>query len=117
VLSYWATWCAPCKAELAMLDRLYRTRHADGLQVIAVTNERAVSAARLRSWTSNLAFPIVLAKPAQDRGYGPIGGILPTIYVIDRAGLIRVRRSGTMPEAELVRLLAGLLAEAAPADR
>ncbi len=36
LLSGWATWCPPCRAELPALDRLNRERRADGLQVIAV---------------------------------------------------------------------------------
>ena len=110
VVSYWATWCAPCKAELAMLDRVYRAHHADGLEAIAVTNERGLSASRLQSWTNGLALSVAIDHGDDNKGYGPIGGVLPTTYVIDRTGLLRMRRAGTIPMADLERLLAPLLA-------
>jgi peroxiredoxin len=35
VLSFWATWCAPCQAEMPFLDRLA----ADGGEVVAISDE------------------------------------------------------------------------------
>ena len=39
VLSYWATWCAPCRTELPILDGYYRVRRDAGLRVFAIATE------------------------------------------------------------------------------
>ena len=41
VLNFWATWCAPCKKELPMLDAFYRLQKQAGLRVLAVTTDRS----------------------------------------------------------------------------
>lgn len=37
VVNFWATWCAPCVAELPALERLYQRLKKDGLHVVAVS--------------------------------------------------------------------------------
>ncbi|MGH6930597.1 MAG: TlpA disulfide reductase family protein [Dongiaceae bacterium] len=40
LLNIWATWCAPCRSEMASLDRLQAMHGADGLEVLAVSVDR-----------------------------------------------------------------------------
>ncbi len=37
LLNFWATWCAPCRAEMLDLVKWQREYQKDGLQVIGVT--------------------------------------------------------------------------------
>ncbi len=36
LLNLWATWCAPCRAEMPALDRLQKERGGEGFEVVAV---------------------------------------------------------------------------------
>jgi len=40
LLNIWATWCGPCRSEMASLDRLQAMHRADGLEVLAVSVDR-----------------------------------------------------------------------------
>ena len=47
LLSFWASWCVPCKEELPLLEKLKSEWGPKGLDVWGVTNEPAVKA---RAW-------------------------------------------------------------------
>jgi cytochrome c biogenesis protein CcmG/thiol:disulfide interchange protein DsbE len=41
VVSYWATWCSPCKKELDAIKELYPNWQKDGIGMVAVTIDNA----------------------------------------------------------------------------
>jgi thiol-disulfide isomerase/thioredoxin len=42
LVNFWATWCAACKTELPILDRLQDIETRANLQVIAIVTDRVV---------------------------------------------------------------------------
>ncbi len=88
ILNFWATWCAPCRAEMPSLEGLYRSFKDKGLVVIGVSvdsSERTVSSF-VRG--KGLSFPILLDKEKEVAfdSYGVVG--LPVTFIIDRSGVI-----------------------------
>lgn len=114
VIAYWATWCAPCRTELALLDARRDALGPRGLEVLAVSEEK-LTPARLPAWVRALRMPVAIGDQPGLAGWGPAGGIIPTTYVIDRAGTVRARVRGALTPARLDALLLPLLAERAPA--
>jgi cytochrome c biogenesis protein CcmG/thiol:disulfide interchange protein DsbE len=111
VLNFWATWCAPCKAELEALDAAYRARRGEGLEIIAVSDDRGMSPARLKRATQALAIPVAAGLAGGAGDYRPIGGVIPSTVVIDRTGKVRLRRAGALSAQQIDGILSPLLAE------
>jgi len=36
IVNFWATWCPPCRREMASLERLYQATMEKGIEVVAV---------------------------------------------------------------------------------
>ena len=110
VLNYWATWCGPCKAELPMLNRVYQLRKDRGLRVFAVATEDSLPNYRLKKLFDLLAIPAVRKVKGP---YGVLEGV-PTNYVIDRNGRVRLAQAGALDLADMNAKVLPLLDERAP---
>ena len=85
VVHYWATWCAPCRVEMPVLDSFYRRRHGQGLAMLAVSVDDSASTAKLKQMTDRFAFPVArvtdVKMPRRD-----IPAAIPETRVYDRTG-------------------------------
>ena len=112
IVNFWATWCAPCRVEMPLLDGYLRAREKNGLRVIAVTTD----ANRLpKDFVAKLDGVTAMPLLKTFRGdYGPIGRAIPTNFIIDRAGVVRYARAAELNLDSLNKLLVPLLNEPAP---
>lgn len=93
LVDFWASWCEPCKEELPFLNRLYRSKRADGLVVIGVSVDRRLRNVRNFLRDTPVSFPVVhdADQDVADR-YSP--PTMPTSFLIDRRGVIRFIHRG-----------------------
>ena len=121
VLSFWATWCGPCKEEMPHLQKMYDEHKDDGLVVLSISTDDARSASRVKPYIKKMGytFPVLLDRDSTVIGtYNP-SKTLPYTVVIDRKGEVVRRTSGYNPgdETELESFLLATLsgkAEAPP---
>ena len=115
VLSFWATWCGPCKQELPILQRLL-DKHGDaGLAVLAINIDDPKTVAEVRRFVKHrkLTIPVPLDGDSKVLGKFNPRVALPFIQLIDREG----RRAGNHTgfssgaEATLEQEVLALLAE------
>ena len=81
VVNFWATWCAPCVAEMPSLARLRERLASSGLEVLGVNLQE--NAARIRPFAERLGldFPIVRDHDgAVSRAWG--ARVFPTTFII-----------------------------------
>jgi len=109
VINLWATWCGPCKAEMPMMHAYYQKHHAQGLEMFGVTSEGIEVRSWLKKLSGVLSYP--LANQVLPR-YRPIGGAVPSTFIIDRKGVLRVARAGAFSETAFRKTVDPLLAEA-----
>lgn len=59
LLNFWATWCPPCRAEMAGLDRLHRSLGAAGLVVFGASVDDDANLVREFILQQGIGFPMV----------------------------------------------------------
>lgn len=111
ILNFWATWCAPCRAEMPALERVYQAGQDKGLVVLGVNQMEPKERVERFLAEMKVTFPIVLDFDAE---VGRIYRVyaMPTTYFIDRQGVIRdVVIGGPLSEALLQSKVGALLGE------
>jgi peroxiredoxin len=113
VLSFWATWCGPCKEEMPHLQEMYTKMEKEGLALLSISTDDARSASKVKPYIMKMgySFPVLLDRDATVIGaYNP-SKTLPYTVVIDSKGEVAKRISGYNPgdEVELQKFVAGLL--------
>ena len=85
ILTFWATWCVPCRDELPLLSTYAAEHAAQGLSVLGFTLNTADELDQVRAVARTLSFPVGFLEHSSAPGYGRIWRI-PVNFTIDRAG-------------------------------
>jgi len=85
LLTFWATWCEPCREELPLFSAYASLRAPQGLRVLGFSLDGPEALPKVRAVAASLSFPVGLLRNPYAGGYGRIWRI-PVSFVIDRAG-------------------------------
>jgi thiol-disulfide isomerase/thioredoxin len=110
VITFWGTWCPPCREEFPELAAAYKKYHAGGLEVVAVNqHDQELSTRAVQRFVDEFSAPftIVLDKRGRSRRTYRLVG-LPTTLFIDTAGVITRVVSGPITRDQLTAGLATL---------
>lgn len=111
VISYWATWCIPCKQELPILQRLAQEYSSRGLVVLTVNALDQDDLDKVQTMTAELgmSFPVLLD---QDKAFSNAyqAMFFPSTYYIQPNGVIQAIKLGDSSEADMRAKIESLLA-------
>ena len=88
IVHFWATWCAPCREEMPVLDAFYKIHRNEGLEIIAISLDDPKDIAQVKKVMASFSFPAAMVENTKAKGYGRLWRI-PLTCVIDRQGILR----------------------------
>jgi thiol-disulfide isomerase/thioredoxin len=105
-LDFWASWCAPCRVALPLLEELRHEFGARGFEVIAVDvdENRADGEKALRGVT--ITYPVLRDPQGQVATLYALPA-MPSSYLIGRDGAVRAVHQGLKP-AEMAQRRAAI---------
>ena len=109
LLNFWATWCAPCLAEMPRFVALQQEYGGRGLQVIGISMDDEEQPVRTAYLKYKLNYPVVMGDAKIGEMYGGIFG-LPVTFLIDRSGKIHFKHQGAIDLKTIDNEMHGLLA-------
>jgi cytochrome c biogenesis protein CcmG/thiol:disulfide interchange protein DsbE len=103
-VTFWASWCPPCRAEAPMLEATWRRLQEQGVLFLGVNTQDEEPRARAFLQEFGITFP---------NGRDPDGRIaidygvwgLPEAFIVDPTGRITYKHIGTIGQASLLAKL------------
>jgi thiol-disulfide isomerase/thioredoxin len=90
LVDFWATWCAPCRASMPRVQRLYTEYKPNGVELYSVdTDDESPNRTSQVSeflLQNGLTFPVVLDDGSAERAFAIAS--LPTMLLLDKQGKV-----------------------------
>jgi len=113
VLTFWASWCGPCRAEMPSLEALHQTHAAKGVVIFGVTVDQDSAPAQNFVREYQLTFPQVWDRQ------GAIGSAyqataIPMSFLVDPEGRVVAVSRGSRDWSQLAGLMDSLIERVPP---
>ena len=104
ILSFWATWCHPCKKELDAIADFYPDWVEDyGVELVAVTIDNARQLSKVKPMVAQKGWEyIILSDANQDLQRALNFQTVPYTFLLDKEGNIVYTHSGYAPGDEYI---------------
>lgn len=92
-LSFWASWCTPCRAEMPHLQALWEKHREQGFEVIGINVDEDLAAAQQFVEDHAIGFPLVRDEDRSVSKQYRVAGY-PSHYIVGRDGRVHFSALG-----------------------
>ena len=114
LLSFWATWCKPCKEELKEFNKLFEKYSDSGLKIFAISIDNEKSIAKVKPYvrTNDFQFTVLL-DPNSEAARMYYAQMVPYSVILNKSGEIIYSHLGYKKgdELEIDRILSELVSK------
>lgn len=97
LITFFATWCPPCRQEIPTLIKLQKKFSSKGFSVIGLSvDEKGPKVVVKLIKKEKINYPVLMSDSRTAKGFGGIAGI-PTSFLVNRQGEIVKRYPGYVP--------------------
>lgn len=107
LLTFWATWCGPCRLEMPTFEGRYQELKDEGFTVLGLNYDEPVEDVSAFRDELGLSFPLLLDPGGSVQRLYRIRGYPSSIFV-DPQGVVRVIHIGLITEGQLTDYLVEL---------
>jgi thiol-disulfide isomerase/thioredoxin len=107
IINFWATWCAPCRREMPLLQQLWTQHRPDGLQIVGVAVDSRSAVEQYLKRTS-VRYPLLVGEAQGTAAVARFGiePVLPFSVFADAQGRIVAVKVGELHRAEAEYIIA-----------
>jgi peroxiredoxin len=110
LVNMWATWCPPCKAEMPTLQTFYEKYKDNGFVIVGLNDGDTLDLVLSFVKEYGLTFPVWMDEKYQsEKAFNSMN--LPSSYVIDRAGTVRLMWIGAISQRMLEKYVPDIIQE------
>lgn len=119
IVHYWATWCDPCKADMAELRKLQAKYAKQNLQIVGVNldNEASTAASFLKENAGKYPWAQIHEQGGFQSDLATKLGVLsvPVTILIDSKGVVVKRTAGFSANPDMIQAVEKLMEQSVPA--
>jgi peroxiredoxin len=99
MINFWATWCAPCRQEMPLLNRIHEQYRKTGFVLLGVNIDDKPETATALAQQLGITFPVLFDTDKQVSQRYDVDA-MPSTILIDRGGKVRYIHRGYRPGYE-----------------
>jgi cytochrome c biogenesis protein CcmG, thiol:disulfide interchange protein DsbE len=108
VLDFWASWCEPCRQSIPILNQVAEELAKEGVHVYGINSEAfAANVVDRVAQRWGIKYPVLHDATAEVMQVYDVSA-LPTLYLIDREGVVRKSHAGAPSAQRLIEEVRGM---------
>ena len=101
LVTFWATWCAPCKKEMIFLEEFHQKYNENSFRVLAISTDSPKSMSKVKSYIRAKKYTFLVGiDPNQDIAKKMNALLMPTTLILNKDRKVSWYHQGFIPGDE-----------------
>ena len=101
LVSFWATWCAPCKKEMIFLEEFHQKYNENSFQVLAISTDSPKTMSKVKSYIRAKKYTFLVGiDPNQEIAKKMNALLMPTTLILNKEQKVSWYHQGFIPGDE-----------------